>query len=626
MRKRNDSSWRCETVLQSGVIRAGLLLLTLLAAGTGCLKSPENDFQDCLSCHRGVESPGSGHTFGCPVCHLHRLDRGRPLDDHSPILVNPSRMATAEQVCGQCHQDDVETFQTSLHLTLAGMINQTRFLFGAQASAVPAVYGAGGALEPLPHSPPDPAEPGDLVDDLLRRKCLQCHVSAVGAAGNPPYRARGCAACHVPYAADGRYRGNDQSIDRSSAGHPRVHGLTADIPDAQCLKCHRPNYVGSDGHGLFERDYDSFFQEAVLGEVPAQDMPQGAFHGLARDVHQERGMSCLDCHHKQDVMGDGHRAAFALDSPGTTCQDCHGGFSDAGPNPEVEGLQNLNGTWFFQDRQGRNRLLPIFRATSPSHDPAVHSRLRCSSCHARWIGHDYGLSLQRQDGGDFRVWTYLTRQGDPGLLTELNRLLADPEGSPTSRDLLTGETTTGLWLKGYRFRRWENRVLGVDHQNRISLMKPLHQYQVSYVDRAGSVLLDSEIPIRGDGQAPGWAFMPSVPHTTGSQGRPCETCHRNPVAAGLGLAWDGELEAGPDFDLLHPSPPAVPGMRLLNPRERDRLLEPGSGYGQRFFKQKQGLLESLGPGLKQTPGSKGLAAEQVPRTRSNRLQQGKDDS
>lgn len=546
-----------------------------------------------MSCHQGIESAGKGHALACSVCHLLPKDRGRALQDHSEILDNPADLNVAEKICAPCHQKELEAFQSGLHLSLAGMINQTRYLFGAQERAYPPIFGAGGALKPLPPSTSSPEQPAGLVDDLLRRKCLRCHVSAVGAEKYPPYRGRGCAACHVLYASDGKYHGQDKALDQSAKGSPKVHGLTSNIPDSQCLKCHRPNYVGSDAHGLFERDYDSFFQKAVLGKDSVQEHPQGPFHVLSRDIHIEKGLKCLDCHSQEDVMGDGRLAGFALDSPGTTCRDCHGGFEEQGPDTEVDGLKRQGENWIFAARNGTAKRVPLFAANTPSHNPQNHSRLRCSACHARWTAHDYGLSLQRQDGGDFEVWTYLLRQGDSRLFQELERLLAYPKQKPVARDLLSGKKKTGIWLKGYRFRRWENLVLGVDHRNRISLMRPLHQYQISYVDARGKVVLDSVIPHRAGGRELGWAFMPFVPHTTAPRGRPCETCHGNTMAAGRGLSWMEELKAGPDFALLRPQSPPLSGMRLLNESEQRRLLNPDSSYGLKTFEQKKILLRPL---------------------------------
>ena len=602
-----------QQLASSGLPKAPFVLcflLYLLGCTSGC-HHPEPDITDCLRCHQGIESAGKGHDFDCARCHLLPHDRGRALEDHVRILNNPARLSSAREICTPCHQERVDDFQNSLHATLAGMINQTRFLFGAQAKAFPPVYGAGGNLPLLPPARDSIHRPADLVDDLLRRKCLGCHVSAAGSEHTPPFRSRGCAACHVLYASDGLYHGRDKAIDTSTKGFPEVHGLTADIPDSQCLKCHRPNYAGSDAHGLFERDYDSFFQEAVLGDRPAHEHPRGAVHVLAKDVHTRRGLQCVDCHSGDDVMGSGRLAGFALDSPGTTCQDCHGGFARPEPNPEVAGLEADSGVWFFLARDGTRRRVPRFAPDTPSHDPGAHSRLRCSACHAQWTAHDYGLSLQRQDGGDFRVWTYLIRQGDPRVFSELEKLLADAGRRPSSPDLLTGDKGQGLWLKGYRFRRWENMVLGVDDQDRISLFRPLHQYRISYVDDHSRVILDSVIPGRGDGNGPGWAFMPYVPHTTAGQGRPCETCHGQTMAAGLGWTKDDDLTGGTDFELFRPSPPAIDSMRLLNPAERRRLLDPQAGYGKKFYQSKKHI-SPAGGGADIFSAPKGARKDNLP--------------
>ena len=590
-----------------------LSFLCLVLCISGCQNHFDQNVSDCLSCHRGIASAGKGHDFACRICHVLPQDRERALKDHSRIIRNPARLSSAQKICSPCHQNQVQNFQTSLHATLAGMINQTRFLFGAQASAFPPVFGAGGNLPLLPSAKAQIDRPADLVDDLLRRKCLGCHVEAAGSEHTPPYRSRGCAACHVIYASDGRYHGQDQAIDGGQSGYPKVHGLTADIPDSQCLKCHQPNYVGSDAHGLFERDYDSFFQEAMLGDRRAHEQTQGAVHSLAQDVHTRRGLQCVDCHSREDVMGDGRLAGFALDSPGTSCQECHGGFARSKPSSEVDGLHIESGKWFFDAKDGTRRQVPRFVADALSHNPRVHSRLRCSACHAQWTAHDYGLSLQRQDGGDFRVWTYLIRQGDPRLEAELEKLLADTDRTPTSRDLLTGKSGLGVWLKGYRFRRWENMVLGVDHQGRISLLRPLHQYRISYVDEQSRVLLDSVVPVRGDDQGPGWAYMPYVPHTTAKQGRPCQTCHGQTMAAGLGWSKDAGLTAGTDFELLRPSPPAIDSMRLLNADERRRLLDPQAGYGEKFFQTKKYISPAVG-GTDIFFGSKGAKNGNLPET------------
>jgi hypothetical protein len=174
-------------------------------------------------------------------------------------------------------------------------------------------------------------------------------------------------------------------------------------------------------------------------------------------------------------------------------------------------------------------------------------------------------------------WYHLVAQGDPYLEKILKAQVEAPgEHYPISRDWLCGKAKPGIWSVGWRFRRWEFMPLGVDHNNKYTLLRPLYQYLITYVDRLGYIPLDSLIPSRGDGSGRGWAFMPYVPHTIAPFGRQCNGCHLNRTAVGLGV----QEEMTMDTRLTIPSPPAVTTMRLLNQDERSRLLEP-SGLWQK---------------------------------------------
>ena len=126
----------------------------------------------------------------------------------------------------------------------------------------------------------------------------------------------------------------------------------------------------------------------------------------------------------------------------------------------------------------------------------------------------------------------------------------------------------GIWSMGWRFRRWEWMPLGVDDKGKYAILRPLYQYLISYVDKSGNVILDSVAPRRGDGTGRGWSFMPYVPHTIGPVGRQCNACHRNRMAAGLGV----HEELTTDNALTIPSPPCISPMRLLDSEERKNLL------------------------------------------------------
>lgn len=517
---------------------AGLVLAAaLVVAGTQA--GARRAGNGCLACHAGVESAGAGHAMACAVCHLAPAHRGLASPGHDLVIPNPSHLDHARVQCGPCHAREVEAVEASRHATLAGIINQTRYLWGAQQEAEPPVYGLGGALRPLPEPVPRPRTPAMLVDGFLRARCLGCHIGRPGRAGPERYRAAGCAACHGVYAGDGLYHGRDAAVDRSVPGRPVRHGLTAAVGDAACLGCHHGNHAGADFHGLFERDDAAMFQRAVSWGRPVSRRHGRAVHVLARDVHARRGMGCLDCHGGAQVMG--------LES-GTppSCRGCHGGHGRSVPDTSLDGVAAGMDGFVFCRRDQKLVALPTAVADTPGHDPSLHGRVACFACHAQWVFGDYGLSVSHR-----------------------------------------GDAAGNAWRADYRFRRWEVLVLGVDRHDRIVPLRPRHQYLVSHVDGKGRVVLDSVAPSRGDGRGRGWASSPCVPHTTAPRGRPCHECHGNAEVAGLGPGWD----AGADMLLLRASPPVPGDGRLLDDEERRRLMEPGRSYRKAFALHVLGLLE-----------------------------------
>ncbi|MBW1733372.1 MAG: hypothetical protein JRF51_10240 [Deltaproteobacteria bacterium] len=556
-----------------------VLLSALWAVPARCVESDREqiDYADCLACHEGIEDMGPDHAFKCAACHLRPEDGdGKILTGHGKIIRNPSAPGRAQTFCGECHQREIAQMERSLHSTMAGVINQTRYLWGAQDRGAPAIYGLSGPLKPLPRSVPSPETPPMLVDDFLRRQCLRCHIRTRGAQGRGLYRGTGCAACHVIYNHEGTYEGGDRAIDRSKSGYPVTHSFTRSIPSTQCLHCHNHNHVGGDYNGLFEHDYsDTYRSPMVKGRLKRPSY--GAWqHRLARDIHGERGLWCVDCHTRKQVMGDGRTYSFQMEVPKRSCTSCHGGFTKMGPDPSVGAIgEDGRGLLFLSKNRGGKHRLPIFSPDSTAHRIRAHAKVRCSACHAQWSYQDYGLSVMREDVIIDYKWLRLTTQGDPYLQERLKRYARSPDTVyPLSVDRISGREEAGIWSTGWRFRRWEPMPLGLDHRGRYALFRPLYQYLISYVDRHGNCLLDSVAPFRGDGTGKGWAFMPCVPHTTAPFGRGCNACHQNRVAAGLGV----QEEITIDTVLTIPSPPAVSSMRLLNRAEQERLLKPTKAW------------------------------------------------
>jgi hypothetical protein len=293
---------------------------------------------------------------------------------------------------------------------------------------------------------------------------------------------------------------------------------------------------------------------------------------LTRDIHAEKALWCIDCHTRKDVMGDGYLYSYQMEVPKRSCSDCHGGFDGKPPDMTNKAIRKDSDGYLFTSRNhGRRHRLSLFRRDSTAHRIEAHADVRCSACHAQWSYQDYGLSVMREDRINDYKWRHLSIQADPYLEEKLKGYAESPETAyPVSVDRLSGQEKEGIWSAGWRFRRWEPMPLGVDPAGRVAILRPLYQYLISYVDRLGNVPLDSVAPSRGDGTGRGWAFMPYVPHTTAPFGRACTACHQNRVAAGLGI----QDEITIDTALTIPSPPAIKTMRLLNPQEQERLLQP----------------------------------------------------
>ena len=547
---------------------------------TACSKArpPEVlNYSECLSCHEGIEDIGRSHDFDCKVCHLRpREQQVAFLESHESVVRNPSDPKYVSLFCGRCHQKEIEEITTSLHATAAGIINQTRYLWGAQKAAYPPTYSANNALTPLPEPPPYPDSPETLVDDFLRRKCLRCHIGTQGAKGLGLYRASGCAACHVLYSNDGKYRGNDKAINRDKSGYPIYHRFARYIPTSQCLHCHNQNHVGGDYEGMFEHDYDKAYRSPIV-EGSSPPRPYGIeYHHLAKDIHAKKGMWCTDCHTKSEVMGTGMVYGYEGEVPKIQCADCHGGFSRSKPSAGLKNIEREGNAFIFcSQNTGQRFPLSLFSKEVVSHNLKGHEKVRCGACHAQWSYQDYGLSVIREDVPDYRKWRRLMVQGDPYLERFLKQQMGTSETQlPASPDWLDGQLKSGLWYSGWRMRRWEFMPLGMDGKGKYAILRPKYQYFISYVDGNGNVILNNAIPQRGDNKEKGWTFMPYQPHTISPIGRKCEGCHLNEIAANKDIF---EVNTR-DTRLFLPNPPVIPQMRLLNEKEQKKLMTPTKNY------------------------------------------------
>ena len=534
----------------------------------------------CTSCHKGIEQISSSHAFPCSDCHGGNTEADTLSEAHNELVSNPSSLEHAPRRCGPCHRSEVQRVQRSLMATASGLINQTRYLFGRQEKGSPEYATAGvGHLKQIP----EPSEPErDLVDDLLRRRCLRCHLRTRGAQRFGDYRSEGCAACHVLYADNGHSRSAHSSVDGDNAqkegngrGHPVRHRFTTRIPSTQCAHCHNGNRVGADYLGLFERDYHQSYR--FLSPDGSRFFPKYGLdhHSLLPDVHFEKGLHCIDCHVQSELMGDGNIYGHAYEALKVTCRDCHGDLRQrpgtvppdltekrlvtrVTSNPEDrpvpmdrvvltkkgERLPNVRleaGRFVLTSKvTGRRHFIPVI--LDMEKQPTDH-RIRehmdgmaCHSCHAAWSFQDYGLHLLREDVSRYEKWQPLWAQNDPQIQKLLEKnlsLLPEQRTPPVTKDWISSIERSGAWYSGWSMRRWDGNVLGRGAKGLVRVFRPQYQYVVTWVDGNGAVRLDSVVPHTLDGR-PGFAMNPYTPHTIRKKVVRCEGCHLNTKAVGLG--------------------------------------------------------------------------------------------
>ncbi len=443
----------------------------------------------CQVCHAIVLD--KNHTMACVACHQGNEKAGTKTAAHAGLVGRPAHPLQMKKNCGSCHQQLVASVADSLHFTLRKEINSVRTAFGAADRL-------NSLLEIPIHN--EPATMLELADDLLRRRCLRCHVYYAGDNYPAVRHGTGCAACHMRF-RDGRLQ-----------SHAFV-GLPA---DEQCLHCHYGNVVGFDYYGRFEHDYNTAYRTPFAVKEAGRNIlsrrPYGIeYHQLRPDIHQIKGLSCIDCHPGVELMGGGHgRKATGKIS----CATCHLRPSTG----KAAGLSNLvavNGVYFLIDKQtGSRHRIPM--PVNPAHK-TYGAGVACVVCHAQWSFNDKGKHLMRQDVDDYEPWALLTVQGsfevEELLENNLYYLSATEYLPPRMTDKISGAVRPGLWYKGYERRRWEDILLNRDADGRLKIFRPVLDLHLSYVNEKGKVVFNSI----GNKDAAG-GMRPYTPHTVGKAG------------------------------------------------------------------------------------------------------------
>lgn len=455
--------------------------------------------EGCESCHRrdgeGLETAHERLALSCTTCHggdpesvdLSTAHVSRPSEAETLEPAERSRRELAwvrfrwpgeprvmQASCGAgnalggtsagCHQDIVDRQELSPHRSLVGITNIPRYEFGLSMGRRPTL--AVTSLKDESFAPsvaprftygsldavPSPSLTGKRADDAaamfeytLTKACTRCHLGRADSESEAgTFRGAGCGACHMPFATDGRSASADPVRDPNQVGHVERHTLSVPSRDATCQACHRASgRIGLSYAGLRERVPNEDPSGKTFNEAPmlgfaagALVIQDGADDATPADLHQQKGLTCADCHTSSDVHGDGRIRPNMGAAVGIECQDCHGNFT--GPIAEAEdGLFRTSGgdrlpirregtTLVLEGRDGQLHPLTQLPDLRPnpdlmaSHASANHGELECYACHSGWNPNfwevDRILDLRQESP------SYLT--GEPGLGTVKEQIVS----------------------------------------------------------------------------------------------------------------------------------------------------------------------------------------------------------
>ena len=324
---------------------------------------PNGKVERCKTCHIGIEEISSSHpsnTVGCAVCH-----GGNPLSlDESTAHAqmfgggHPGSLNVASLSCGgtgangvTCHtgnqeqaKNEVDLVKTSIMTTKAGELSVVRMMFGFdKTKEVPGL-----TKGQVAYLYPNPLQ-GRPDQGAFQQSCLsQCHQSegnlplAVPTIAKKNVQANGCEVCHVLTNSTHTYVGADTTMKNSNLGRGMVHSLTTQIPYTQCNQCHN--------QGNHDPLKMSFAVRADLPQVTtdwiAEDMTwlsRLTNYYLPGEIFArcEVSLDCIDCHTRQDVMGDNKLHTSQYDAVHLQCLDCHGTKEKLPLTKKIESLNDL---------------------------------------------------------------------------------------------------------------------------------------------------------------------------------------------------------------------------------------------------------------------------------------------
>ena len=452
--------------------------------------------QECQRCHigvRGRQERGDYRGMGCSSCHMlygnEGLYQGKDssISKKEPGHILRHRIAGNRktggipvEACNTCHN-----LGKRIGVSYAGLMESTDSgPFDSKGELAPKLHGKSylTVSQDLHHGMK--SLPGNPEGGLL---CQDCHTS----------------------------------MDVHGDGN--IHGTTLGQVEIECSDCHgTPTHYPWElplGHG------DEF------GHKPDLDVPRGlANTRLLSD--QQFGFD----HEKQDgfilsARGNPLGNVVKIENSVTV-------YSATGNAFQVPVLKNLHAR-----SQWGTPAAAIAMAVVSKH----MDRMECYTCHAAWAPQSYGdyVRLDFSDKNRGRTdWVASGNAHTPdGQTAESRGRSKENMTTKTGAPLERGITTPGLVTEQKGYLRWEDPVLGINGEGRISPLMPGCQMAYTVIASDGRVLVHNQIPgnpleAKSTGQSHlplAIDMAPAQPHTIQARARDCESCHTRPKTLGLGI-------------------------------------------------------------------------------------------
>ncbi|MBO83361.1 MAG: cytochrome C [Actinobacteria bacterium] len=372
------------------------------------------------------------------------------------------------------------------------------------------------------------------------------------------------------------------------------------IPTETCNTCHnRGKRIGVSYQGIMEFEYGSPFnasgeKQPELHTKKYLMIKDDLHHQIeSRPENPKGGLLCQDCHTSIDMHGDGNIFGTTLAQVEIECTDCHGTPTEypwelplgvgeefqkqidqtpRGLSKEALDLTSLFATE-YDAKDGyllTSRGNPFGNVIKDGEKVIVHSAsgldfevpilkrihkdgnwksknalvamakvskhlesMECYACHADWAPQCYGchIKVDYSEGKTDIDWIKNANTRQPNGLTIDNELGTD------------GLVSAGKIDETRSYLRWEEPILGINGEGRVSPMMPGCQVITTIIDSRGKTVANNKIWMTPKGKGLDMAAV--QPHTAGRRARSCESCHNNPKTLGYGYE-DGRYLRGQD--------------------------------------------------------------------------------